>query len=455
MGFSLRINQNAVAYSTTTMAAWMMNSVFQFYYVKLFIERYHITDYWFNCAQIIYMIWNAINDPLFGYFQDHSNMECLKHRRLNILYGGPLFVLSFLLPWFGWVSDDSPPWLAGAHLLFTLACYDCMFTFVLLAQCSLFAEISRNNEERETLVYYSSVAAILGSSAVLFTEITSQHMKNIGGLQMTCIIIAIISAFLFRHTGRNVVTDVNRGIEKDKEDEMSWSQVITSYIQILKNLNFISFVFINFLQILHSTFCANFFSIFREKLVPNDALPSIVQSFLAGTAFMFPHLTVLLLSNQIRNFGSYNFIKFSFVVKICMAVILFMIGMTYPILIAIYMVLDSTMLGATSCLFNLPVAFVIDNDQKKYNRANPLSFTVFGLNALITKPAQSLAPMITVYLLNQSGYKTGDKSSNGATEGLRSAMFNMIVLVPLVLGMFQYAVWKLFKLRSKVVEEIV
>ena len=49
-------------------------------------------------------------------------------------------------------------------------------------------------------------------------------MKNIGGLQMACIIIAIISLSLFTYTGRNVVTDVDRNVEKNKEGNMTfWS----------------------------------------------------------------------------------------------------------------------------------------------------------------------------------------------------------------------------------------
>lgn len=28
-----------------------------------------ITNSWFNTAQVVYMIWNAVNDPLFGYLQ--------------------------------------------------------------------------------------------------------------------------------------------------------------------------------------------------------------------------------------------------------------------------------------------------------------------------------------------------------------------------------------------------
>lgn len=102
-----KVNDNAVSYAATTVAATLMHSVFQFYYVKLFLDHYRyvistfmlilillkmimvlwflsvfctkprlslgfyfrITTYWFNIAQVFYMLWNAVNDPLFGYFQ--------------------------------------------------------------------------------------------------------------------------------------------------------------------------------------------------------------------------------------------------------------------------------------------------------------------------------------------------------------------------------------------------
>ena len=38
--------------------------------------------------------------------------------------------------------------------------------------------------------------------------------------------------------------------------------------------------------------------------------------------------------------------------------------------------------------------------------STPLSSMVFGTNALFTKPAQSLSPMLVVYILNQYGYES-------------------------------------------------
>lgn len=40
-----------------------------FYYVKIYMNVFHVPHVWFNIAQTLFMFWNAINDPLFGYLQ--------------------------------------------------------------------------------------------------------------------------------------------------------------------------------------------------------------------------------------------------------------------------------------------------------------------------------------------------------------------------------------------------
>lgn len=107
--------------------------------------------------QLVFMVWNALNDPLFGYLQDTSNMRCCSQRRLSILYGAPLYSLTFLLPWFPWRSYYPGDWLSGLHLMVALCAFDGLLTYVLLAQCALFAEISSNHQNRLQLLQYSQV----------------------------------------------------------------------------------------------------------------------------------------------------------------------------------------------------------------------------------------------------------------------------------------------------------
>ena len=103
------------------------------------------------------MIWNAVNDPLFGYLQDNSKVQCCSRRRLAILYGAPLYSLAFLLAWYPWREYSPGDWMCGLHLTVALCAFDGMLTFVLLSQCALFAEISGHHQSRLRLIKYNQV----------------------------------------------------------------------------------------------------------------------------------------------------------------------------------------------------------------------------------------------------------------------------------------------------------
>ena len=99
-------------------------------------------------------------------------------------------------------------------------------------------------------------------------------------------------------------------------------------------------------------------------------------------------------------------------------------------------------------------------------RRHPLSSMVFGLNALVTKPAVSLAPMLAVAIFNQYGYRylhapaavaptqfnaTTDQShaSTGAgSAGLSDAMFDLTCAVPVIVGLVQLCIWSFFTIRE-------
>ncbi len=77
---------------------------------------------------------------------------------------------------------------------------------------------------------------------------------------------------------------------------------------------------------------------------------------------------------------------------------------------------------------------------------------VFGTNALITKPAISIAPMITVALLNRYGYeavKRGSPMPAGLSEtDLHTCMFHLLVMTPIVVGILQILIWSRYTTRN-------
>ncbi|XP_067859623.1 transmembrane protein 180-like [Heptranchias perlo] len=454
---SLGIQQNAFAYSMTTLGSGLMNNLFSFYYVKLFLNRYKISEGVFHQAQVVFMIWNAFNDPLFGYFQDNSKYPCCAKRRLSILYGAPFYAIAFLLPWFPWRAYEEGDWLCGLHLMVALCAYDGMLTFVLLAQCALFAEISTKHENRLQLIKYNQVASLVGSSSVLFCGLVSNNMENIFNFQAFTLCIAMLAFACMYYTGMHSVGMYEEGerSEKDRVEngtDLSWTSVFYLTKQIVSQKNFLLFIVMNFFQVFHLAFLNNFMLIFADHLIPKNLLPAFVKSIMYGAGFICPQLLILSSQSLLRKFGYYKVILFVFYLELISAAAMLGLGPSHYYLLPLFLVGNMVMVSATFSLFNLPLADIIDADFQNYKRSFPLSSMVFGTNALFTKPAQSLAPMLVVTILNQFDYeKLKDNlvlPEQSALQELHWAMFYLICLTPIIIAVLQILAWTPFSIRN-------
>lgn len=456
------IDAAALAYAMTTLGAGVINNIFSFYYVKLFINKYKVSEGAFHQSQVVYMVWNAVNDPLFGYLQDNSRVRCCSQRRLSILYGAPLYSLAFLLAWFPWRSYTPGDWMSGLHLTVALCAFDGMLTFVLLAQCALFAEISSHHQSRLRLVKYNQVASLVGSSSILFCGVLSRNMEDFVAFQFFTVLIAFLSCGCMLYTGLYSET---RFDNKDSESHASFSVGKTSHqtafsfsmlrtlmLQILTNRDFQVFVVMNFFQVFMLAFFNNFTMIFAEHLIPPDVLPSVAKSIMYGAGFICPQLLVLICQSLLHGYGYYRIILSTFYIETGMAAIMLALGPQHYYVLAFFLTINMVIIQASFSLFNLPLADIIDTDLLKYKRSSPLSSMVFGTNALFTKPAQSLAPMTVLYILNQFGYeqlKDAARDSNpSGLESLHSIMFYLVCLVPMSVAALQALVWRPFSIRN-------
>lgn len=290
--FRMRFHRGALAFGALGLGHNLLHAVFTFYYVKVFIDIFHIPERWFHIVQVIFMIWNALNDPLFGYCQDHCKLSIVKSRRHTILYGAPIFALSFLVPWFAWREYTQEDWLCAIHLLFALSFYDTMFTYVLLAGGCLVAEMSDNHEDRLRMIQYNNVATLIGTSiGIYICELLSQHLQDYTAFQITTIFIAVFAWLALTYTGLTAKTkyDISEmTVEKGDLGSSHHSEsssntdgftdrsteygILTLTWQILSNRNFLSFVVMNFLSEFHMNYSANFCTITTDILVPKEFL---------------------------------------------------------------------------------------------------------------------------------------------------------------------------------------
>lgn len=249
------------------------------------------------------MVWNAVNDPLFGYLQDNSRVPCCSQRRLSILYGAPFYAIAFLLAWFPWREYAPGDWMSGVHLMVALCAFNGMLTFVLLAQCALFAEISGHHQSRLRLIKYNQVgkggvlcivffvfytlhfslymvficclksvksvltfvssspsspqvASLIGSSSVLFCGLLSQNMDDFPSFQGFTVLVAGLACGCMIYTGLHSKSRFDTkgsapgsNYQGSGQSTLSFSLVTSMTLQILTNRDFQLFVLMNFFQV--------------------------------------------------------------------------------------------------------------------------------------------------------------------------------------------------------------
>lgn len=165
---------------------------------------YKLHTLWFVVGECIFMAWNSINDPLFGWWIDNKRSEPERRKmKLNaIRFGGMVWCIAFMLIFSPWSRGSTGPaalvdhdegnrWqdleakrqqeeaeeaassslsgdslLAALHFTLSLCLYDGCLSLVMLAHGSLLADLSVSSADRATCNTYNSALSIFGSCGV-------------------------------------------------------------------------------------------------------------------------------------------------------------------------------------------------------------------------------------------------------------------------------------------------
>src|SRR5512133_3464015 len=166
--------------------------------LTIFYQDYlGLTARWIAVASIIYGIWNAINDPLFGYITDGTRSR-LGRRIPYMRFTAPFLALTFVLVWF------APPQASQTTLfwwmLVSMLLYDTCYTMIGLVYSALLPEVTESDAERNGLQISSSLFGLLGT---LLGFLIPDFFRPQAGtspsflpLQMSMIVVAIFSMLM-------------------------------------------------------------------------------------------------------------------------------------------------------------------------------------------------------------------------------------------------------------------
>ncbi|KAM3720783.1 Transmembrane protein [Dirofilaria immitis] len=423
------------------LAMSLMQTFFMFYYVKIFLNIYKIDQFWFGVAQMLFAIWNAINDPLFGYAQDVSNtwFHC---RTKVIAILGPCLAISFLILWFPWNKMDgsSSSYVAGCHLIFGLFFYDAFYSCINVAWSALFAETTCSKSERVSALKFSQFAILLSVIIVPVTEKLTNGLNDFWIFQYISIVIAVLAVLCFKVTGslnyhkKGICEDSSSATLQQDEFKENFLHAFKITKQILTRRDFLIITVTYFLQTCRSAAHLNFAAIATEILIPEQVMVkgSWKITFFYAACTLTPQLLVILSGKIIVRIGATSIILKSFVTSIIASAFLLIFGHNHSYLIILFMFFDSILVHSIAPLYQVLLADYIDEDLIYYSRQKPISTIIYSLAAVLIRPAQSIAPFIIVVILNHCGYKEY-QTSNLASLELIDGMFYIVCSTTLLL----------------------
>jgi len=219
-----------------------MGVIQSFYYAWM-----GLASFWITIAQIIYAIWNMVNDPLFGNMINNTkffNKRRGEYQRYipYIKYGAPLFSLCFALVFFppgAWRGGTGAIqfWLFVWYLVSQVA-YDTLFTIVLCAWVALAPQMTLDQREREKIQLISSafgLPAILIGFVLPVIYLSNPTPDSVASFQFLVIIIAIFGVIPYLILSR-VVREHSEYLPEETEG------LISSIKKAFKNRSFIIYV---------------------------------------------------------------------------------------------------------------------------------------------------------------------------------------------------------------------
>ena len=344
---------------------------------------------WIGIAATIYALWNAINDPLFGYITDNTRS---KHgRRIPYMrFTAPFLALTFILVWF------APP-QAGQQALFwwmlvTMLLYDTFYTIIGLVYSALLPEVAESDAHRNDLQISSSLFAMLGTLlGFLIPDMVRPKAgeTSLVPLYVAMIIVGVVSMILILITTFKVKERPEFSVVDDPVP--LWDAIKFTFT----SKSFLVLVAENFMAILMSSLILGSIFYLADYVLQWPAMQLL--------AFLFiPLILGIPLTTLFRRWlgvvGAQQFLL------VLAGVGLISVAFVPKALIPVCIALAGLGLAGPQTLTNILFAQVADEDELRSGARREGAF--FGVNALITKPAQSIAIWITPFILERTSFIT-------------------------------------------------
>ncbi len=412
-------NKNLWGYALGAVPGVLLGFVFGLKYVQFFYDDLRLLPIYFIIGQVIYMTINALNDPLSGQLSDRTNSEKWGSRRIiYIKYGGPIWALTFLLVWFPWSLENQ--FIIFLHYVISICLFDTLLTLVVLVWLATLPEMTPDLDQRNKAQF---LVIVLGTISFVVAFIILFPMSPISPeFRISTIIIAIISTIFLL-----LVAHMCEEKPEFRRDEAF--SLGKSLKECFKSKTFVRYVPFNFAMALLGNLALSYVFIYvllLERVSPGAA---VAYYFLI---YILVGFGANILCMWLRpKWGMRKIILVFGTCRVIGVLTLFIIILDPALEWFIWIgFLWTTFFGGYG-IFQLPMLFLaIDEDEVKHGTRREGMY--MGINALLTKPAASIGPIIATLILVYFGYiqgAPGAEQPESAFLGIKILMFVVPAIV--------------------------
>jgi GPH family glycoside/pentoside/hexuronide:cation symporter len=408
-----------------------LGSAITFYYnIKL-----GLSEEWVSLAWLIFAFWNAINDPLFGILQERINTEM--GRRIPVLRFGALFyALTFIICWFPFIGNTQVAlfW----NLLLVLFLFDSMFTMVGLVITALPAEMVITQEARSNLSLYNVIIGSIGAlfamilPLILLTEETSTELNPL--FQPVMVLVAFAAGtVLFISSFALTENEYAR-----TEEPLGF---IDSMVQTLKNREFLAFESMNFFHEMAFTIVLGSMIYFVQYVVR-------FQGFMASAPLIIVFILMLVFSYVADRFVKQHGLKKVYInglILTSIGLILLFFSGNWLIAVTLSLIVVGIGLAPVTLIWSPLLSDVMDYDEILTGKRRETTYA--GMNALITKPAISVANAL--FLLVISGFGFDNTQSTQSDLAILGIQIGFALIPAICFTISAITLWKWYRLDGK------
>ncbi|MFX0093310.1 MAG: MFS transporter [Candidatus Hodarchaeota archaeon] len=403
--------RNLWGYAIGAIPGGLYTIIFNLKYIEFFYDQLKLLPIYFIIGQIIYMTVNALNDPILGNVSDRTDYKRWGSRRIvYIKWGALIFAFCFLLVWFPWSLTNQL--IIFLHYVISICLFDTMFTLIVMVWMALLPEMTSDLDERNKANF---LTGLLGLVVVLpFLIIVGEMNPNSDSFRIICIFVALISTICL-----GLVAYLCK--ERPELQTEENFPLLKSVKEVLKSRSFLIYTGYNFMGAINGSIGLSYLFVYLLILGDGGFLVYLVFGIILGYVSNIICIRlhekggwdmrkIILRFGTIRIIGTFIMLPF----------ILFTDN-----LLMIYILLIFGTLFSGYGLFNTPLLYLsMDEDEIKNKVRREAMF--LGMQALFTKPAQSIGPIIATTILTFFLYE------QGADIQLPSAIFGIKILFFLI-----------------------